>query len=234
MNFISNHRVMTKFFIGLFCLVVYTNILCKYSDKEASNSVVYQEKNDTKPSDSSKSKPKGNSLDYLYARKYSEILGLENLESGVDSIEIRLWFDYSFIDTCQLISIKYENLKWQAKLTTFSFSRQQGVHSVVLKQKVDKSVTPKNGWDHFIEEINRYRILTNRSQNELVGFLTHTDGDGLCIEFATRSKYRIYSYQLLGDNINRFEEIRNIEAIINLMITEFNFRPLKRIVSNSK
>lgn len=225
---------MTKFFIGLFCLAIYTNILCKYSDKEAGNSKTYQEKNDTIPSDSSKSNPKKNSLDYLYAKKYSEILGLENLEGGVDSIKIRIWFDYSFIDTCQLISIEYENLKWQANLTTFSFSRQQGVHSVVLKQKVDKSVTPKNGWDHFIGEINRYRILTNRNQNELVGFLTHSDGDGICIEFATQSKYRINSYQLLGVNINRFKEMRNIEAIINLMITEFNFRPLKRIVSNSK
>lgn len=182
---------------------------------------------DTIPKDIPTYKDGALTLSYLFSKKFEEILGLEKLDEGVDSIEIRIWYDFSFVDTSQLIILKYHRQEWKAKFYTFNYKHESSIPSIKLLQKLVEEKEPKSGWHQLITKLNNSNIKTLPDQSKVSGYNLHTDGNGVSIEFATPYNYRIYAYQMLGMDREKFKEVTDTESIVDLIAEEFDFFPLK-------
>ena len=145
---------------------------------------------------------------YESIRKSSEVLKLEDLQKGVDSLEIRIWFFYSKRDqTFGKVHIyKYED-NWIGNAS-------YGSSTLV-------DISPKSGWKSFISKLLKKNIMTLQNQRDIKGFnLMIFDGDTFCVEIATKDAYRFYSYNS-PDMTKKYKDARKMNRILRLIKKEF-------------
>ncbi|MBK7855327.1 MAG: hypothetical protein IPJ79_10855 [Bacteroidetes bacterium] len=103
-------------------------------------------------------------FDYIMIKKLVSDLNLPKLETGVDSMEIRIFEEYALSTPDRLITIKFENNSWVFVETKFwtSYPELKNTELVSLidlceKVSVDSSIT--------------YKITPNVLSTELMGVL---------------------------------------------------------------
>ncbi len=64
------------------------------------------------------------------ARSSRDCLGLDNLEQGYDSLQIRIWFTYGRGDSFQVLSIKRNNRQWQGYFCFATFQLNETEDSI--------------------------------------------------------------------------------------------------------
>ncbi len=145
---------------------------------------------------------------YESIRESSEVLGLEDLQKGVDSLEIRIWFFYSKRDQTfgKLHIYRYKD-KWIGKA------------SYGLSTLVD--ISPKSGWTKFTSKLFKENILSLQNQYSIEGFNKMIrDGNTYCIEIAGRSTYRFYSYHS-PELTKEYKDARHMNRTLKLIKKEF-------------
>lgn len=145
---------------------------------------------------------------YESIRKSSEVLNLEDLQKGVDSLEIRIWFFYSKRDqTFGKVHIYRYDDNWIGKASYGS--------SILV------NISPKSGWKSFISKLLKKNIMTLQNQRDIKGFnLMIFDGDTYCVEIATRDDYRFYSYNS-PDMTKKYRDAKKMNRILKLVKREF-------------
>lgn len=174
------------------------------------------------------------SIEFYRKNRFDKQLGLQPLDKGFDSIQIRLWYGGSFTGE-RLIVLSNSNKSWKAevsKLTTEYNPNFKGdeteranvdfLEGYLVTRKTEKKV-PKSGWDKFIRKLFNLNILTLPDEGKVTGIHpgSVTDGWGVIVEIATKKIYRYYGYNNPDYFYRKVEEARNINHILVLVDEEF-------------
>lgn len=166
---------------------------------------------------------------YYFKSHVEQKLGLNTLEDGIDSLQIRIWYGYAFKDSGQLVVLNNQGGQWSAGFYNFAYhyDDQRAKLERIAKTVVYRE--PWSGWDNFSRRLFELRITTLPDMTLIENYPVIADGDGIVIEVATKNKYRIYSYHepAIGEK-ERVEEAKNVNAIIKLIKNEFAFPSLRR------
>jgi len=119
-------------------------------------------------------------------------IGLDGLENNItDSLEIRFWYRVEVLNGGSLLIIKYLDNAWTA--TQYEYLRKNGTAELdsVWQRKVD----PRIEWTELISDLHRFGIDNIQSQGDLDGWVNEVqDGVSYDIEYASRKRYKYYSY----------------------------------------
>jgi len=166
---------------------------------------------------------------YKFVKKNEGKLNLSNLENGVDSIEIRIWFGYSANDTAQAIIIKNIRGNWESKILTLEDKRLGIGDANPVRIINSKKITPKNGWNNFIESLFKLKINTLPDKRYISNYPDIIDGSGVIFEIASPKSYRIYNYVEPGMYQNMIPQAKLVSKIILALETELDFTPIKNL-----
>ncbi len=202
-----------KYFILLFSLVKFAHPYNGNSCLKSEPSDHYWNKVDT----IHKEIPKGSkgklSWGYIYDKQKAAQLGLEDLAvTGYDSIQMRIWFDYSMAIERHLIILKKSKGKWTCDLWTVQSRMNSTTDSQVVKSSSVRQIDPKIGWSKFIGKLDSLHITTLPN-----GPSGGMDGTSYNIEVATNDTYRYYSYWSPETTQAKFWGSRNMAEIIRLI-----------------
>lgn len=166
-----------------------------------------------------------------YNRKSAieRMMGLDSLEKGFDSLQIRIWYSYAFLDSAQLVILtKAKNKEWRAELVTFIYNFNEADWSILSISKNAVFKIPIHGWDNFEKVIFNSDITKLPDSDKLNGYPDMVDGYSNIIEIATINAYRIYAYQEPNTVEDYFIEAKKLERVLKLIETEFDFPRLKQ------
>lgn len=157
---------------------------------------------------------------YVYIKQKTRQLGLDSLERGYDSMQVRIWMDYSLAKSQHLFVFKQKGKEWAGELITYSTNTETPDYEKVLSKEISR-ISPKDGWNTFIRELNALGINNlNNSGKEIGG----ADGVSYCIEVATNQVYNYSRFWSPEYDAAKDEQSANIVKIINLLEREFNFK----------
>lgn len=150
-------------------------------------------------------------------------LGLESLEKGTDSIQIRVFQGCALDSDWLLLVLNHTGKKWIAEVSWVkdrSNLEKEEVDSMSRKVSVD---SPISGWKNFINNLFDLRILSIEDERIIPKeeYITPTDGCGMAVEVATKNVYRTYAYNNPKIQSKKYWQVVNINAIIKLLYKEF-------------
>lgn len=154
-------------------------------------------------------------------REIYKQLKTPSLEGGFDSLQIRVFFDYSLAKKKHLFVIRRTDNKWEGILYEIKVDYIDTLNYDIVKGYVTKKIEPKSGWQHFIDELSKLKF------RDIVDTLPHgTDGTSICVETATSDSYIYYDYWEPEDTKDTNTHSYNMNKIIELLKREFEFQPL--------
>ena len=127
--------------------------------------------------------------DYLLDKQKSNQLGLGPIEDGYDSLQIRVWFDYSMAKKKYLAVIKRRAAKWHCLLYTMITKWNDKNDSQIIVSKSVLVIKPSMGWSRFIKQLLDLDVMDMPN-----GPSGGMDGTTYNVELATTRLYRYYSY----------------------------------------
>jgi len=145
-------------------------------------------------------------------RKTEMQLGLDALNGGVDSLEIRIWMGGGLAWINHTVLVQVEKGKPMCKLYTYKVNRSDNKPDSLS----DISIRPVEVGSSFIDSLLDHEILT--LPNGPPGGL---DGIQYCIQVATPGSYRFYSYW--SPEPGESKASNDIAAIIQLLKRKCNF-----------
>jgi hypothetical protein len=110
---------------------------------------------------------------YTYAldKSKEKQLGLEGIESGFDSLQIRLWVDYALSKRRELYIIKKNpQAIWSAVVYKMLVEKTLNSDSERIISKSIKTGRPKSGWDHLYSSLSRLKIETLPDMKDIPGW----------------------------------------------------------------
>jgi hypothetical protein len=160
-------------------------------------------------------------LFYKLKQQKATQLRLDSLESGYDSLQIRIWYDYALLTQRDLVIIKQTNGKWSGEFYELNAVWNAFKNSDTITGKKIKSVIPKSGWDTFIKKLFDLKIMTLPDMDSIPGLQDNwTDGVTYNFEIATKKEYRFYGYHLPEKFEDKFWQAKNITEILKLISDE--------------
>lgn len=161
-------------------------------------------------------------LDYIIDRQKSKQLALDPIEDGYDSLQIRIWFDYSMARKKHLVVIKRHDGKWSCQLFITTTKWNDANDSQIVVNKSVLPIEPSMGWAHFIK-----RLLDLDIMNLPNGPPGGMDGANYNVEIATEKLYRYYSYWSPDSSEKEFKGSRNMVEIISFLEKVCDFKTLQ-------
>ena len=173
-------------------------------------------------------KLKNGQLPTYYRNKHDieNMMGLPSVETGFDSLQLRIWYGYARTDSAQLIVLSKSRDKWSAQLYNFTYIRNANNKIKAITKKVTTGV-PRQGWRQFSEKLFSFNITMLPDQSEINNYPDFADGDALIVEVATRNSYRIFSYKEPKLAQHQFKEADNVEQALALIEGQFDFKRLR-------
>jgi hypothetical protein len=159
------------------------------------------------------------SLFYQLDKQKATQLGLEPIESGFDSLEIRIWLDYSLAWNKPLIILTRKNGEWSGRFITMRVEWSARQDSELVVNPSSKAVVPKMGWDKFVRKLFKLGITT--LPNGPDGGM---DGADYNIEIATIDQYRYYGYWSPETTEAEFWGSKKMVQILHLLERAFDFK----------
>lgn len=161
---------------------------------------------------------------YFYIKNSEKWLGLQSIQKGVDSIQIRFSYGCSLMSEWMMIILRNENKKWEAevlRIESHYSTEKQAYDTMTSEMRSDK---PQSGWKKFIDKFFDLKVLSIRDDKVVVAKddrMPVADGCGIGIEIATKNVYRFYSYPDPAASPEKYWESANIDAIKKLLLEEF-------------
>lgn len=165
---------------------------------------------------------------------FEKALGLQSIEKGFDSIQIRLVYGGAMVGERLVVLINRDN-KWRAEISkiitdynpNFKGDEEDRANAdfwdaYSLTRTIEHK-TPKSGWDKFIKKLFKHDILTLPDIQTFADYSPGlvTDGVGVTVAIATNNVYRLYTYQDTEFYIEKHPEAESINRILELIDNEF-------------
>ena len=168
--------------------------------------------------------PKGRPyLSYVFTKQKASQLNLEPIELGYDSLQLRIWFDYSLAKSRHLIIIRRKDGKWDCRLYKMLVEWSPRQDSQIVVNKTIKKIVPKMGLDKFMKRL--FALDITSLPNGPSGGM---DGTSYEIEVATKDQYRFYEYWSPDTTEQKFWGSKNMVEIIDLLEKECGFKRLQK------
>jgi hypothetical protein len=152
-------------------------------------------------------------------------LSLGNLQTGFDSLQIRIWYDYSLIKLRELLVISRTNSSWTASAYSLTVDWDAIKLTEKVKTKKVRILNPKNGWDNFRRRLFALQVTTLPNMHDIPGLQDGwTDGITYDVEVATKNQYRFYGYHLPDKFQDKYWQAKNMVRILNLIELEFGIK----------
>ena len=166
---------------------------------------------------------KGNAV-FLYkvARSYAKLLNLPSLETGYDSLQVRIWFNYGNLKKTHLIIISNKEKRWAGTLYRLLVDKKNDTSYFLEKEKKQK-VIPKSGWEKMIRAMNKLKIPALISCEYLSEYGAGVDTEYYMIEVATKNNYRFYDYFDPKEGAKEYKEAAALENFLKKLEKEFLF-----------
>jgi hypothetical protein len=166
---------------------------------------------------------KNNEPDLFYKLTQQKVkqLKIDSLQSGYDSLQIRVWYEYSLITLRNLLIIKRTNSTWT--VTKYTMTVDWNPNNLTEKVKVQRAenLNPKSGWNSFLNKLFALQIMTLPNMDNIPGLVDGwTDGISYNIEIATKKQYRFYSYHLPEEFQDKYWQAKNMVEILKIVETE--------------
>jgi len=177
------------------------------------------------------------SFQFKSKTRFQKHVGIQPLDKGFDSIQIRLWYGGSFTGE-RLVVLSNSNKGWKAEVSKFStdynpnFKGDETERAIAdflegyFITRTTENKVPKSGWDNLISKLFKLNILTLPDESKVAGINPGavTDGWGVTVEIATKKVYRYYGYGNPDYFYRKAEEARNINHILVLIDKEFGLK----------
>lgn len=158
--------------------------------------------------------------------------GLDSLNNGFDSIQIRIWYGCALDGLFNLVILKLASGTWNAQvreLKPYYSDQYYSKEDKYWKTKLDSvsqkitHLVPKSGWSYLITELFNRKILSLPDQDDVEGFVEEsaTDGCGVSVEIGTKKVYRYYGYSNPDLHAKKNWQPKNILDILRLLNSEF-------------
>lgn len=144
---------------------------------------------------------------------------LDSLENGYDSLQIRIWCDYSAATT-HLILIKGTAQKYTCQLYSFYIPKGYYFFGAKSFPYTVVNAVPASGWPVMLNSLFALGIKT------LPGNSTGADGVIYSVEVATPKNYRFYTYWSPEIMAKNDPGSKNMAAILAMLEKEFAFHRL--------
>lgn len=167
------------------------------------------------------------SPDYIYQRFRDQIkmFRIGDVDTLKSAFCIRIFSDFNMSNTLQAISFQMRNNQWEG---LFHFFPKNSTDSAVAYPSPFK-VTPKIGWDRFINKLFTHNILYLPTMYKLPGLkLEVADGNMIFFEIGAENKYRCYYYygaESLAKSCT-LKECKLVIDIWNTILENFDFPSL--------
>lgn len=165
---------------------------------------------------------------YQWTKKRTQDLQLDLLESGHDSLQIRIWLGHSMAVKHHVVILDYKNNVWKGKLITFEEDSDKD-SSGLIRHKTEKEIAPRKGWKKMFDEIRKLNIVSLKHSEELpeCDGCGGSDGITYLFEIASNHQYRFYFYCNPDKISDKCREAGNVLAFANLLENEFDFNYTK-------
>lgn len=160
-------------------------------------------------------------LGYYFAREMEEKLNLENITMGFDSLQLRIWYSYAADDSGQLVLLKYQNDRWSGRLCTYIFPNSNAGQEDTVATFTNGF--PKSGWGSLLSQLHKLDIFVLPDMDKINHDIVIVHGDAITVEYATKSKYRLYQYVNPRRYQDKWKEARMMENILQVIENEFGF-----------
>lgn len=163
------------------------------------------------------------SIFYGYKQRYCRWIHFDSLETGFDSIQIRVWLGCDLCKLKHVVIIENTDLRWSAKLVTIGPVRPNSSED---DSRVDligvTACTPSHGWDYLLNKMKQLRIAELPNGRD-IGCTSCIDGTSYLFEIATRYKYRFLNYGCPEDCADKVWQAKNVLTFAHLLEEEFGF-----------
>ncbi|MCO4294069.1 hypothetical protein NF867_14475 [Solitalea sp. MAHUQ-68] len=160
-------------------------------------------------------------LFYKLTQQKVKQLKIDSLQSGYDSLQIRIWYDYSLMTLRKLLVIKRTNNTWTATSYTMTVDWNASDLTEIVKAKKIEILNPKNGWSSFLNKLFFLQITTLPNMDNIPGLQDGwTDGISYNVEVATKKQYRFYGYHLPDKFQDKYWQAKNMVKILKLVEIE--------------
>jgi hypothetical protein len=173
-------------------------------------------------------------LFYSLTTQKAKQLKLEDIHSGFDSLQIRVWYGYSTSRLRELIVLKKDNKGWSGSHHTMKVEWDPVKLTDTVKKHDRQQLEPKSDWASLIQKLLDNQILTLPDMDDIKGIwyevipetgdtmiMSVADGITYNFEIATNSYYRFYSYGNPKYYQANHWQARNILAIMDILKSEF-------------
>ena len=184
----------------LFYLLMILGASCKRSSKDPSVAIILPSKLQRIIADTTGNfVAKAEFEDFLFKKVLCKEMCIYDLESGTDSIELRLWVESSMVEPHELYIIKGNDNKWRAfRYLYYSrrFDSGKRIGNLWINYKgptIDsmkaESFFPLNkGWTAYIYALQLDSLWSFPSQSELRGSFGCVDGTLYTVELADQKE----------------------------------------------
>lgn len=156
------------------------------------------------------------SYEYATVDRFSKLFDFVNIQSGVDSLEARIYFSYD-LDSFQVVKIGFEKTKWIGSLHMYKDIISEERDSVLSTSMSSRYLFPVSGWSGFIDSLVILDFFTLPNCSEIENYSFATNGQSVLVEITGKHFYRIYSYfdpSMQDNNIKEAEKIKRIMAFL--------------------
>lgn len=155
---------------------------------------------------------------YKYTKQKSEQLKLDNLECGYDSIQIRIWFNYSLAIENHLVVIKKSRLGWKGELIKMKVDSENNQDFDKILEFNVSAINLNEKWDVFFKKLLSLNITEIKNSED-----NGADGVTYCVEIATKDRYRFYRVWSPEYTMKTSVDSDNMVQIIQLIQLFFGF-----------
>lgn len=173
-------------------------------------------------------------LFYSLTGQKAKQLHLDDLETGFDSIQIRVWLCPALRTYRQLYTIQKDQNGWSGWRYDMEVDWDARKLTDTVKKHTKEKLKPKTDWNAVAQKLIDRKITTLPDMDDIAGIWFKInpetgdtminmvmDGITYCFEVATSDSYRFYSYGNPKHYQGDFWQARNVIEIIDILKTEF-------------
>lgn len=152
------------------------------------------------------------------------VLELESMSNRLYDLRIRIWYGYSKSDTSNIIDFKKKNEKWTAEFITIVSGSHKNIGKEDPIEKYSTMKVPKSGWKTFVDALLKTEIMDLPDCDRINNYPLFTEANGITVEIASKSKYRMYHYIAPHITASQISEAQKMENILGIIDNEFEIR----------
>ena len=166
---------------------------------------------------------KNDSFEYKYLKNLALKHSLDQIYSGYNGLEVRIWFEYK-IQMSHLVIIKLNKIETSICLFILDYKDDKNN----LHQEITATptiLTDKAQVIQIVQKLDSLNLFTLPSYDKIPnGPEELLDPVYYVVEIAIKNKYRYYEYEAPEQFKDRFWQCSNFDKILNYLERKLNFK----------